>query len=46
LLQAKKEIAIGEAVQSSVGVALLMLTVLIYFFANHTPKQVVQFEHF
>jgi hypothetical protein len=43
LLQAKQEIVIGEAVQSSVGVALLLLTSLIYFFANRSPRQVVQF---
>lgn len=46
LLHAKQEIVFAEAVQSSIGLAMLLFAALFYLVANRTPKQVVEFEHF
>jgi hypothetical protein len=46
LLQAKQEIVFAEVLQSSVGLALLLLTAFIYLISSRPPKQVVEFEHF
>jgi hypothetical protein len=46
LLQAKQQVSLAEIVQSSVGLALFILTAIFYFISGRPHKQVVEFEHF